>query len=173
MAKSFLSHFFRFIGLVLFQVLVFDHINLFGLINPMVYPAFILLLPFRIAKWQLLLLGFVIGITIDLFSGTHGMNAAATVFMAYLRPYIVGVISTSKFDLETTPDLNEQGLNWILIYFSAALLLHHAVYFIIQIGSFADPINTGGRILLSTVISVLLIILIELIFGNQKKSRLS
>ena len=60
----------RFVVLVLFQVLVVNHIRLGGYVHPYIYLIFIMLLPINIQNWQLLLLGFGLGLTVDLFTGT-------------------------------------------------------------------------------------------------------
>jgi len=74
----------RFILLVFAQVFILNHLNLDGYVNPLLYTWFILLLPFFTPGWVLLLTGFLLGISIDLFTATPGLNAAATVLMAFL-----------------------------------------------------------------------------------------
>jgi len=69
--------------LILFQVFVLNNIQVSGYINPYMYVLFILLLPFETPRWLLLISGFAIGISIDLFANTPGMHASATVFMAF------------------------------------------------------------------------------------------
>ncbi|MGB1450762.1 MAG: rod shape-determining protein MreD, partial [Marinirhabdus sp.] len=76
----------RFFTLVLVQVVVLDHINLFGYINPYLYIYFIVLYPFTGNRGLIILLGFLLGLTIDVFSDTGGVHAAATTFIAYARP---------------------------------------------------------------------------------------
>ena len=75
-----------FVSLVLTQVLVLNHIQFSGFVNPYVFPLFILLLPFDTKGWVLLFSAFFLGLIIDLFNGTMGMQTFATVFMAFLRP---------------------------------------------------------------------------------------
>jgi rod shape-determining protein MreD len=58
--------------LCLFQVFILNNIQLSGFVNPYFYVLFILLLPFEIPGWLLLSLGFVLGLTIDVFSNTPG-----------------------------------------------------------------------------------------------------
>ena len=82
-------HILRFLGLLFLQVLVVDNIRLGYYVHPYVYVLFIFLLPFNIPRWQLLLLGFVNGFFVDLFNGTPGLNAAATVLMAFVRPFVM------------------------------------------------------------------------------------
>ncbi len=80
-----LQNIFRFILLVLLQVLVLNNIQFMGYINPYLYILFILSLPYQTPKWFVLLLGFRLGLTIDVCSNTMGMHAFATVFVAFLR----------------------------------------------------------------------------------------
>ena len=63
----------RFIVLVLMQVLVINHIRLGGYVHPCIYLIFIMLLPINMPGWQLLLLGFGLGFSVDLFTGTPMM----------------------------------------------------------------------------------------------------
>ena len=57
----------RFIVLVLFQVLVLNNIQFSGYVNPFMYVLFILLLPFETPRWLLLLSGFLLGLSVDIF----------------------------------------------------------------------------------------------------------
>src|SRR5581483_10393034 len=93
MISDIFSNILRFIFLILFQVLVLNNIQLGGYINPYGYVLFILLLPVETPKWLLLLLSFSIGISLDMFSNTMGLHAAACVFMAYCRPRVLRIIS--------------------------------------------------------------------------------
>jgi len=41
----------------------------------------------------LLMVGFITGITLDFFTMTPGLHAAACVLIAYLRPFIIGILA--------------------------------------------------------------------------------
>ena len=84
-----LQNIFRFILLVLFQVLVLNNIQFLGYINPYLYILFILSLPVQMPRWFLLVLAFILGLSIDIFSNTLGMHAFATVFVAFFREGII------------------------------------------------------------------------------------
>lgn len=62
----------RFAGLVLLQVLLFNRMNLFGLINPFVYILFLYWYPIRENRSILIGIAFLLGFAIDLFFGHHG-----------------------------------------------------------------------------------------------------
>ncbi len=83
----------RFVLLVLFQVLVFNNIQLGGYLNPYIYVLFLLLMPFETPRWLLLVAAFTLGISIDVFSNTLGIHTSATVFMAFIRPFVLDFIA--------------------------------------------------------------------------------
>ncbi len=68
---------------VLFQLSVINNLSLGPFFNPLVYSLIILKLPFKTQNWALLIWAFVLGLTMDIFQNSHGINAAATVFMAF------------------------------------------------------------------------------------------
>ena len=152
------------------QVLVFDNIRFGNYIHPHVYVLFMMLLPFDTPKSSLLINGFLLGMAVDIFSGTPGLNAAATVFMAFVRPFIIG-ITTRKSDIEdkNAPTITEMGLKWFIIYGLLLLLLHNLVLFWLE----AFSIKLLGMVLLETIlsalISLLMIILIIYVFKPIKK----
>ena len=68
-----------FVVLVLLQVFLFSRIGISIYVHPLVYIAFILLLPIEIAPLSGLLLGLLMGVTMDLFMATAGVNTIALV----------------------------------------------------------------------------------------------
>ena len=170
MYNTLIRNIIRFIVLVIMQVLVFDNIRFGNYIHPHVYVLFMMLLPFDTPKSSLLINGFLLGMAVDIFSGTPGLNAAATVFMAFVRPFIIG-ITTRKSDIEgkNAPTITEMGLKWFITYGLLLLLLHNLVLFWLE----AFSIKLLGMVLLETIlsalISLLMIILIIYVFKPIKK----
>lgn len=149
---------------VLVQVLLLNHIQISGFINPYLYILFILALPFNTPKYLLLILGFLLGLNIDIFSNTIGIHAAATTFLAFIRPSVVNLIS-SRDVLETSsiPRIRELGLNWYLRYAIILVLIHHFFLFYIEVFTFHGFFYTLLRALLSSFFTLLLIILSQYI----------
>ena len=79
---SLLQNIFSFIVLILLQVLVLNNVQFLGFLNPYIYILFILSLPVKFPRWITLILGFVLGLIIDVFSNTIGTHAFATVLIA-------------------------------------------------------------------------------------------
>lgn len=88
-----------FIGLILLQIIVLNNINFLGYINPYFYIIFIFLYPIKKDDATILLLSFFLGLCIDIFSDSGGINAAATLFIAFIRiPVLKSVIGKREID---------------------------------------------------------------------------
>ncbi|HJH60550.1 MAG TPA: hypothetical protein IAD13_04490 [Bacteroidetes bacterium] len=155
----------RFVALILFQLFIVDNIRLGYYIHPVVYILFILLMPYNAQRWQVMLAAFGMGMIIDFFSGTPGLNAAAAVATSYVRHFVI-VIMTRKSDLEEkyNPSLVEMGFTWFFTYSSILLCVYNLVYFMLEAFSFKLLNIILLQTLLSTLSSVALILLIMLIF---------
>lgn len=156
-----------FISLVLIQVLILNQVQFSGYINPYMYILFILLLPISIPKYALLVFGFVMGLTIDIFMNTHGMHTSATVFIAFIRPFILNAISGREMDKSDYPGLKQYGFRWFLYYASFMVLAHHIFYFYIEIFSFSGFILTFIRGFLSSVFSIFVIVLSQYLIFSE------
>jgi rod shape-determining protein MreD len=160
MIKSFGKYIIRFIVLVLIQVLIFNNIQLSGFIIPCFYVLFILLLPFDTPKWALPLIGFLLGLSIDLFTQTPGIHASATVLMAFVRPFILNAIAPREgYEPGSYPTLNYFGLEWFFKYSAILIGIHHFFLFYVEIFRISDFFSTLLRALLSSAFSILFIIL--------------
>lgn len=74
-----------FVALILLQVLLFNQISVFGYATPFLYIYFLMKLPIGRNVFYVIIMGFLMGITIDIFLNTPGINAAATTLVAATR----------------------------------------------------------------------------------------
>lgn len=158
----------RFIILVFFQVLIFNHINFMGYINPYIYILFIAFFPVRNNRMTIILISFFLGLSIDLFLDTGGIHAAACVFTAYIRP----VLLKSSFGMiyeHQTIRFNTVDFEAKLSYISLLTLTHHLILFCLEIFSISKVILTLQKTLFSSIFSIILIILITIIFSKKMK----
>lgn len=150
----------RFVLLVLIQILVLNNIQLSGYINPYFYVLFILLMPFETPGWMVTLIGFFLGLSIDLFANTPGMHAAATAFMGYLRLFVLRYMEPRDgYEPGTFPRIFYYGFNWFLKYALILTLAHHLVLFFVEAFHFTAAGQILLRVILSTLFSVSLIII--------------
>ena len=160
----------RFIILLLVQVLVLNHIHFSGYINPYLYVLFILLLPFQTPHWLLLVASFLMGLSVDLFSNTPGMNAAASVFMAYIRPGVIRLLESGKnYEAGMTPGIRDLGFRWFFSYSLILILAHHFVLFYLEIFRLSEFFTTFSRVVLSTIFTMILVIITQYLFYPGKK----
>ncbi|MEI7725447.1 MAG: rod shape-determining protein MreD [Bacteroidota bacterium] len=160
----------RFFFLIFFQVLILNHINLSGYINPYFYIYFILLLPFDTPKWMLLIVAFLLGLSVDFFTNTIGLNAAACVMMAFARPLVISAISSGPESLlGDTPSLRNQGLKWFLYYSVILIFIHHFTLFFLEIFRFSEFMATLIRVLLSSAFTLLLVLISEYLIYPRGK----
>jgi rod shape-determining protein MreD len=153
-----------FILLFLLQVLLFNNIQFSGYVNPYIYIMFILLLPFELPSWLLLILSFTTGLTMDLFSGTPGMHTSATVLAGFIRPYVLRITSPRDgYETGAGPSMMVYGFRWFLIYVSIVVFIHHLALFYLEVFRLAGFFSTMFRVILSTLFSVSFIMLLEYI----------
>jgi rod shape-determining protein MreD len=148
--------------LILLQVLVLNNIQFSGFVNPYVYIMIVLLLPSVIPSWLLLIISFLTGLIIDLFSGSPGMHASATLIAGFSRPFVLRIISP-RDGYEAGSDLSmaAYGFRWFFIYTGIIVLIHHSALFFLEVFRFTDFFRTIFRIVLSSLFTVGFILIIE------------
>lgn len=157
----------RFFILVALQVLLLNNIQFSGFVNPYVYIIFILSLPFGTPRWLVLVLSFVLGMSVDMFSDSAGVHAAACTFMGYSRSYILSILTPRDgYDESKSPSIKDMGLAWFVTYAAILTVLHHFVYFYMEVFRFSEIFPILLRVILSSVFSLLLIIISQYFFSK-------
>jgi len=160
----------RFFIVLILQILVFDNIQFSGYINPYFYVLFILLLPFETPRWLMLISSFLLGLSVDIFSHSYGMHAAASVFIAFIRPYSVRFIHSNKdYEAGVLPTMGHLGFSWFLTYASLLIFMHHFIYFFLEVFRLNDIFSTLFRIIYSSVATIIVIIAEQFLFFKERK----
>ncbi|MGK2862475.1 MAG: rod shape-determining protein MreD [Chitinophagaceae bacterium] len=169
-----LKNIIRFAIFILFQVYILNKIpHLHQLITPSIYYLFLLWLPFSIPRIGLLFMGLVTGLTLDFFTMTPGLHAAACILMAYLRPFIINILTPkdpSEFNYRE-PSPRAMGWTPYLVYVFVLTLFHHGYLTFLEWLSFGTFLQFLFKMLATTGISMLLIITTELLFPRRMKFR--
>lgn len=163
MWRQIIKYTLMFIGLILTQVLILNQVQFSGFVNPYIYVLFVLLLPASSPRYMVLLLAFLLGITVDVFSNSLGIHSFATVFVAYLRPIVIRVISNREEDRNDYPGLAQNKIRWFLSYITIMVVIHHLILFYVEVFTFANFFETLVRVLISSVFSIILIVLSQFI----------
>jgi hypothetical protein len=155
----------RFVFLVVLQVFVINQMLRYNLVNPFVYPMFILLLPVNTSYLLVLGLSFLIGFVVDAMQFTSGLHTGATVLLGYLRIFFLNAsLSKENTEKNITPDISNKGLAWFAVYAFVLLLAHHILLYFLEVFTFGEFLYTLLKSALSAVASLLIIILLEYLF---------
>ncbi len=172
--SDFLRNMIRFAVLILLQVYVLNRIpHLHRFITPYLYFLFILWLPFSVSRQWLLLIGFITGLTLDYFTTTPGLHAAACLLIAYVRPFLITILTPKDSTEFNYREPSPRAMQWTpyLVYVFVLTLLHHGYMVFLEwmsVGSFLDFII---KVIASTGISLLMILAVELLFPRKLKFR--
>lgn len=151
----------QFFLLVLVQVLVLNQISILGYAVPFLYIYFIIKLPANTNKSLVILLGFLLGFTVDIFTNSYGINASATVLAAFVRPYIQKLFFSEDDFASTSLGVNSLGASVFYKYAATMVLIHHAMVFLVEYMSFSEPMSLVLHALFSSLLTVIIIIGLE------------
>lgn len=158
----------RFIALVLLQVLVLNHINFFGNLNPQIYIIWIFLFPIKKNQSLFLIASFFLGLSVDFFSDSGGIHAAATLFIAFIRlPILKIILKKSDFDYFLF-NLRTISIGKIFLFISTLTFIHHLIIFTLEYFSFNAFITIITNTLYTSIFTILVCILGILLFVKKK-----
>lgn len=152
-----------FVGLVLVQIFLLNKIYLFGLATPFVYVYFILALNKEVDRNTLMLLAFALGLVVDVFCNTPGVNAGASVLLAFSRERLLRLFMPREEFENFEPSIRSMGIWPFLRYALVAVLLHHSALFLLEAFSFSHIGYLLLRILCSALLTVMLVMSIEFV----------
>lgn len=163
---------FRFILLLLIQGLILHRLNpggtSFNYIHILIYPLFIMLFPVQVSKILLIVLGFLMGISVDIFYDSPGLHASASVLTAFIRPFVLMVIEPrGGYKINSVPTKDQFGFNWFLRYVSILLVIHLLWYFSLEVFQISEILKVLLKTFVSFFASLMFIWLYVIIFNPK------
>lgn len=161
MALDLLKRLLFFAILLVAQALVLNHIHLFNCATPLLYVYLVLLFPRNFPKWAILLWSFALGLCVDSFTNTPGVAAGSMTLIGALQPYIFEpfIPRDSAEDLE--PGMRTLGVTSFVYYAIIMVLIYCLAYFTLETFNFFNWIQWLMSIGGSTILTVVLILVIE------------
>lgn len=167
-SKTYISVIISFFLYVLFQVLLLKNFILFDTAFCFFYVAFILMLPLEIGPLVLMLIAFVLGFSVDIFYDTLGVNAAASVFIAFFRPYWLTIVTPrGGYEEIVIPNIKTMDFGWFFTYSFPLILIHHFILFFLEAGGFDLFFFTISKVLFSTSLTFFVIVLTQYLFYKK------
>lgn len=156
-----------FLGLVLLQVLVLNQVHIGGYATPFFYIYFILKFNSRIGRNELMLWAFALGLTVDMFGNTPGMNAAAATCLAFFRGSLMRLVTLRDMDEGFRPGIKSLGFSSFVRYSLLTCTLFCSLLLLIDTFSFFNLTVLFFKILASTLSTFVCILCAESI-GRKK-----
>lgn len=141
------------------QVLFLNRICLFGYVTPLFYIWMIARFDSSMSRSSILTWAFVLGLLIDMFSATPGLNAASATLLAMFQPGLVKLFVTLDRHDVFVPGSISMGGRQFAGYLLLLTLLHHTVYFILR----SIPLGDWSVLVLKVVFSALLTFIFMLV----------
>ena len=155
---------------ILIQILLLNNIQFISYINPLVYLVLIIALPQNTEKWFIILYAFLIGILLDLFEGNIGLNSSSIVFIGFITPYLHKVlIPKNSIDEKDKLNLQVLGIKTFSVYAMSVIFIHHTFLFTLEHFSSSGIIFLLFKILLSSIITFIIILIFQLFTFKVKE----
>lgn len=152
MNSNILPNVWRFFGLLAVQVLLLKQMGQAvnsTYFNVLLYPLFILFLPMQTAAPVLVLLGFAIGMAVDIFYATPGIHASAGAFSGFARTFVVGAFAPKGGFSPKEPIFSPTHVSWQTFIQGAAAFMFLHIFWYFSVDAFTFVFF--GSILLKTL----------------------
>lgn len=156
-----------FLGLAMLQVLVLNQMHIWGYATPFLYIYFILKLNTRTSRNALMLWAFALGLVIDIFGNTPGMNAASVILLAFSRTSILRLVTLRDIDEGFRPSVRSMGVSSFMRYVFLSCSLFCTLLFLIDTFSFYDFPVLLLKILSSIISTMLCVFCVEMLGGEK------
>ncbi len=165
-----ISYILYFLLFFLLQIVFFRNVLLFDYALCFVYIGYLLILPIDMKPIPLMLIGFGFGLLMDSFFDTVGINAFVCVLIAYIRPYVLKLLTPGGgYDALAEVSIAYMGFVWFIKYAALLIFIHHFVFFLLEAWNITFFLDVFIRSVLSTFFTLFVIVLLQYLFNRSYK----
>ncbi len=158
--------------LLFLQVFLFRDVALFGVAFFFVHIGIVLLMPIEISLILSMIIAFVAGFLMDMFYDTMGLNAAAAVLVAFLRPRLVALFSVQgEINSMQEYSVASGGILWFFQYTLVSSFMFSAVLFIVEATSFSILVYAAFKIIMTSLFTASFLTLYSYLWASRTKRR--
>lgn len=161
MSAMFLRHLSRFVGILLLQLLLLNHLHVPGYICPVVLAWMTLGFARGSSRIALLLWGFVIGGCYDVFSNTMGIGMASATLCGMMQPWLLSQFVPRDAADDMSPSIRTMTFHRYLLYVLATMLVFHAAFYALDAFMLRNWRLTLSAVGIGTAVGTLVIMLAE------------
>ena len=173
MSESVINHILLFIVLVAAQAVVFNNLILFNSAVALVFLFMLVEMPATLSVNVTMIVGFMLGLAIDIFQDTPGLNAMTCTITAFIRKPIFHLYVPRDEDLtDRRLSIRTLGKAVYLKYMLTFVIIYCAIYFSIEAFSYFDIRRLGLRIALSSLYTFVVLYAIDSLTNGRSAKRL-
>lgn len=150
-----------FVGLVLLQVLVLNHMHINGYATPFFFIYFILKYSSGVSRNILMIWAFLLGLSVDILGNTPGMNTAAVTLLAFIREPVLRLVTLRDSAEAFEPGVRSMGFSPFFRYILLCTFLFCTVLLVIDTFSFFNLPVLLLKILTDVSVTMLCILCAE------------
>ena len=173
MSKTIINNILIFVVLVIAQALIFNNLVLFNTAVALVFIYFIIELPITVSINTLLTFSFLMGLSVDVFQDTTGLNALCCTILAFIKRPIFQLFVPRDEDFSNKQlSINTLGHSTYSKYMFFMVLIYCVLYFVIEAINYTDVQRTFLRILSSTAYTYIVIYALDSLTLTTREKRL-
>lgn len=171
MTRDLIFHIASLAVFVTMQMLIFSQLNFLEFGFCFVYIGFFLMLPFDMEKLSGLIVAFAVGLIMDIFYQSGGIHIAASVFLMFVRPTLLGLLNPkSGFETGMRMTISQMGWSWYLLYSSILVFLHHLILFSLDAFTFGYIIKVLLYASVSTVFTIATVLAVQMLLFSKVRT---
>jgi len=152
---------------------VFNNLILFNSAVALVFLYMMVELPISVNENVTLIVGFLLGLAVDIFQDTPGLNAMTCTITAFIRKPIFHLYVPRDEELsDRRLSIRTLGKAAYLKYMLTFVIIYCTVYFSIEAFSFFDIKRLGLRIALSSLFTFVVLYAIDSLTNGRSAKRL-
>ena len=168
-----ISNILRFLVLLIVQIVVCQHVCLFGYMTPALFLLALFLLPLELPLSLPYLIGFASGFVVDAFAHTLGVSTFACTLMMFTRPYIARFLNganVNRFENIDRPVPGVKDFRWIFLYTLILTAIYEIASVLLETMTFKNFGHTLLVMIGNTVFTVFVVLCVEYIFHAKVKN---
>lgn len=154
--------------LVLTQVLIFNNLHFMGYINPMIYVIFFYWYPIKGNRALFMVISFLLGFSIDVFSDTLALHSLASLTIAYARPVIMRFCFGVNYEFQNFSFKNTTKVQRIT-FLGLLIFIHQMVFFSLEILSISHFLLILKKVFTTGIVTLVLCTLFSSLFSPQSE----
>lgn len=149
-----LSYLWMSLSIMFVQIFLLDQLSIAMWLRPMIFPLIVILLQMEWRAIWTLLIGTLVGLTMDLALGGAGLYTATIVPLVAIRRWILYLTTGRSIEQgDQTSVLSRLSRLQIMGYTVTMFAIHHTMFFMMESLSFAHFWHLLATIVCSTLLS--------------------